>query len=107
MYDKTRYYNPHNVTKYITMLENKSYNIKTAYEYDSLNEELMLGLRLLKGINIFEINQKYKIDLIKKYPELETFIKDEILQIINGNLCFTRKGILLGNLVFQIFVEVL
>ena len=39
--------------------------------------------------------------------ELTKYIEDEILVINKGNLCFTRKGILLGNLVFQIFVEVL
>lgn len=107
MYDKMRYYNPHNVSKYIKMLEHKNINIKTSYEYDSLNEELMLSLRLMKGINISKINQRYNIDLFKKYPELETFILDKILEVDQGNLRFTRKGILLGNLVFQIFVEVL
>lgn len=107
MYNKSRYYNPHNVTKYITMLENNDFNIKTSYEYDSLNEELMLSLRLIKGINIEEINQKYQIDLFKKYPELIKYINQKILKVDNGNLCFTREGILLGNLVFQIFVEVL
>lgn len=107
MYDNTRFYNTTNITQYINMIENGNFDFTSKYEYDSLNEEMMLGLRLIKGVNIRNINSKYNIDLLKKYPDLTKYINQEVLKIEDGYLSFTREGILLGNLVFQIFVEVL
>ena len=102
-----RYYNPHNVSFYITEMEHGNYNLKVAYEYDALGDEMMLGLRLLKGIHIPTIEAKYSINLIEYYPQLQDFINQDILVIENEYLKFTNQGILLGNLVFEIFVEVL
>ena len=62
-----------------------------------------MGLRLLKGINIEEINKKYKIDLLKDYEEINDFIKKDLLILDNGFIHFTRSGLMLGNLVFGIF----
>ncbi len=106
-YQNKRLYNPHNVTQYIEKIENNDFSFQTEYEYGGLEDEMMLGLRLLKGINIDYINNKYNIDLLLKYPELNEFIAKSILVIDNGYLHFTREGILLGNEVFKIFVEVL
>lgn len=106
MYDNTRFYNITNVTKYIEKIEQNDFNFTTSYEYDSLNEEMMLGLRLTKGININKINEKYNIDIFQTYPKLLEFIKDGLLEVQNDYISFTRKGILVGNIVFQLFVEV-
>jgi oxygen-independent coproporphyrinogen-3 oxidase len=107
MYQGFRYYNPTNITKYIKMIEEDDFTFHTSYEYDSLNEEMMLGLRLIKGININEINEKYNIDILTYFPDLNKYLDQNIIEVNNGYLRFTRDGILLGNLVFQIFVEVL
>jgi len=105
-YNNKRLNNPYLVTNYIENLENGLYSFKEEYEYDSLSDELLMGLRLTKGINIGYFNFKYNVDLLKIYPELNTQIKNGLLEITDGNLRFTRKGILLGNEVFKIFVEV-
>ncbi len=107
MYNNMRYFNTTNITNYIKMIEEENYDFTSSYEYDSLNEEMMLGLRLIKGINITEVNKKYEVDILRKYPELNKYIEENVLQIHEGYLSFTKEGILLGNLVFQIFVEVL
>ena len=107
MYGNKRYYNIHNVSKYIELIENDNYGFTEVYDYDGLQDEMMLGLRLLKGVNIEEINRKYHTDLFTRFPDLIKFIDQNILKIEEGYLSFTRSGILLGNIVFQLFVEVL
>lgn len=98
-----RFYNITNTTKYIETVNTDLNKIRTSYLREELREELMMGLRLLKGINIEDVNQRFNIDLFSKYPDLNEFIKQNILQLSNGNLFFTRKGLLIGNIVFGIF----
>ncbi|KFZ26099.1 MAG: Oxygen-independent coproporphyrinogen-III oxidase 1 [Candidatus Izimaplasma bacterium HR2] len=98
-----RFYNESNVTKYINDTMNDIDEIKVEYDTEPLREELIMGLRLLKGININDINTKYNIDLLEDYKELNEFIKKDLLVLDNGFIHFTRKGLMLGNLVFGIF----
>ncbi|MFK5884228.1 MAG: radical SAM family heme chaperone HemW [Candidatus Izemoplasma sp.] len=98
-----RFYNIGNTTLYINTANEDLTKIKTSYLREDLREELMMGLRLLKGINVPEVNEKFSIDLFEKYPELHKFIKQNILEYKNDQLLFTRSGLLLGNIVFQIF----
>ena len=62
-----------------------------------------MGLRLLDGVNIININNKYSIDLLNLYPEINDFVDKELLKIENDQLYFTRKGLMLGNIIFSIF----
>lgn len=101
--DNKRYYNESNVTKYIDNMINGVFESKIEYETEPLREELIMGLRLLKGIDINDINQKYNIDLLKDYPELNEFINKDLLMLEDGFIHFTRSGLMLGNLVFGIF----
>ena len=106
LYKNKRFSSPSNVTEYTEYISNDIYDFHDEYDYSPLVDELIMGLRLNKGINIKEINVKYNVDLLKLYPEIYKFITNNIVEIIDGNLRFTRDGILLGNEVFAIFVEV-
>ncbi len=101
--DNKRFYNESNVTKYINDTMNDINEIKVEYDTEPLREELIMGLRLLKGINVNDINSKYNINLLEDYKELNEFIKKDLLVLDNGFIHFTRKGLMLGNLVFGIF----
>lgn len=98
-----RYYNIDNTSKYIELVNNDFTLLKQSYLREPLREELMMGLRLINGINIKEVNQKYTINIFDKYPKLEYFIENNILKVDDGYLLFTSKGLLLGNIVFEIF----
>lgn len=103
MEDK-RYFNPSNVSKYISdILENKQ--TKTEYDCHPLEDEMMMGLRLIKGIDLMRINKEYKVDVIKKY-QLNKYIDQGFLQVQDNLLSFTEKGLLVGNEIFMIFMEV-
>jgi oxygen-independent coproporphyrinogen-3 oxidase len=61
----------------------------------------------MKGINIEDFNKKYNTNVFVTYPELHDFIKNGVLQYKEGYLSFTKEGVMIGNEVFKIFVEVL
>lgn len=99
-----RYFNPSNIRKYIDDIVHD--NVKrTEYDCHPLEDEMMMGLRLTEGIDINRINETYKIDVIKHY-KLQTHIDHGFLQLKQGKLSFTEKGLLVGNEIFMIFMEV-
>lgn len=69
---------------------------------DKIKEEFMLGLRMIDGVNIKKINEKYQINAIEMF-NLKKYIDEGYLKY-DGNLSFTKKGLLLGNEIFMIFV---
>jgi oxygen-independent coproporphyrinogen-3 oxidase len=102
LYDNKRFFNIRNVSKYIeNVFTNQS--SKQHEEIEPLREEMMMGLRLIEGINVTEVENKYKINLLDTYPKLNYYIKEGLLKIENNKLSFTKTGLMLGNLVFSIF----
>jgi len=69
-----------------------------------LQDELIFGLRLTKGINIAYLESKYNINLFEKYPQLTDKINIGLVDIHDGNLRLTKEGVMLGNQVFMLFV---
>ena len=68
------------------------------------SEEMILGLRLIKGINIDFVNKKYEKDILNEYKEVEKYIKNGYLVIEDGYLHLTKKGLLIANDIFEIFI---
>lgn len=100
-------------------IENKRYtNSKTLKGYlnnqleeiieiskeDALNEEFLLGLRLVDGVSISKIEEKYQISLLKRFPFINQLIDKKLLEIAKDRLKLTKLGLLLGNEVFAYFV---
>lgn len=83
-------------------------NIDITYEKycnnDLLKREIMMGLRCIRGINIKKINSKYNKNIIKLFPKITEFIELGLLEISNDYLKFTKKGLFLGNIVFEEFL---
>ena len=103
LYRGKRFSNVRSVMRYTNGLTKAGYSNIETYEVEPLREELILGLRLLDGVNIININNKYSIDLLNLYPEINDFVDKELLKIENDQLYFTRKGLMLGNIIFSIF----
>ena len=103
LYLGKRFSNIRNVRKYTEALNKGQYVLKDFYEVEPLREEMIMGLRLIKGVNITHVNNKYDIDLLDLYPEINDFITKKLLTLENDQLYFTRQGLLLGNIVFSIF----
>ena len=69
-----------------------------------LNEYMMLGLRLMKGISVQETNEKFHVDILEKYKtSLEKLCKYGLIEV-KENIVLTSKGLDLANIVWQEFV---
>lgn len=104
LFKNERFYNIPNVKEYTScVLQGKEY--RTSYARDEFYEECIMGLRLMDGIDIGDIDTKYDIDLIHDIPSLEEHIHQGYLQIEDNRLKFTRKGLMVGNVIFGLFME--
>ena len=68
-------------------------------------EYMLLGLRMINGVNIAKFKQKYGENPIFLYKnELDKLVKQGLLVIQGDNIRLTNKGLDLANLVWEDFV---
>lgn len=89
------------LSKYLNNFVYYNHKLK---EEELLSENMIMGLRLLKGLNLDIINKRYNINVLDKYPKIKEFIEYKLLKLKKGNLRLTKKGYYLANLVYEIFV---
>lgn len=106
LYNKQRFFHINNVKEYISNVNNKQFLEYDFYEYDTITDEMILGLRLTKGVSLSYIENKYKLILLEAYPKLNEFIQGGYLEIEDDYIRLTKKGIFVGNEIFVVFVEV-
>ena len=99
--DNKRYTNSKTLKGY---LNNQLEEITEISKEDALNEEFLLGLRLVDGVSISEIEEKYQISLQERFPFLNQLVDKKLLEISQDRLKLTKLGLLLGNEVFAYFV---
>lgn len=108
--NKKRYSNTNNIEEYIKNIQenNISKNItihEEQIEKSTMNEYMLLGLRMIQGININEFKQKFKTDPTIKYKEiLEKLQKENLIQITKTSIKLTKQGIDFGNIVWEEFI---
>lgn len=108
--NKKRYSNTNNIEEYIKNIQenNISKNItihEEQTEESTINEYMILGLRMIQGININEFKQKFKTDPTIKYKEiLEKLQKENLIQITKTSIKLTKQGIDFGNIVWEEFI---
>ena len=87
---------------------NDYYNSKLEEDFilsneDLLKENIIMSLRLKKGLNIKEINNKYNVDLLKMF-KIDDLIELKLIKIEDGYLSLTHKGLMVANDVFERFL---
>lgn len=108
--NKKRYSNTNNIEEYIKNIQENNIikNItihEEQTEESTMNEYMLLGLRMIQGININEFKQKFKIDPTIKYKEtLEKLQKENLIQITKTSIKLTKQGIDFGNIVWEEFI---
>ena len=105
--NKKRYSNTNNIEEYIKNIQenNISKNItihEEQTEESTMNEYMLLGLRMIQGININEFKQKFKIDPTIKYKEILEKLQKE--NLIKTSIKLTKQGIDFGNIVWEEFI---
>jgi len=72
---------------------------------DALGETLMLGLRMLDGVNFGYLNERFGLDVEMHYSrEISDLIGRELIELSNGCMKLTESGLLLANEVALAFM---
>ncbi|MDF2558526.1 MAG: coproporphyrinogen oxidase [Bacillales bacterium] len=104
-----RYSNFTVLKKYIQNLKIGNRPLLTETELskqEKMEEEMFLGLRKNHGVSMNLFEEKYIIMLRNVFPTvIDDLLKKELIIIENEFLRLTRKGRMLGNDVFQAFLE--
>ncbi len=99
--DNKRYGNVISFDEYFNIIDNETKPIEEVSdicEEENLFEEIMLGLRLLRGINYKEINKKYNIDFIKEHnQEIVELLEEKMIEMNNERMWITEKGMSISN----------
>jgi oxygen-independent coproporphyrinogen-3 oxidase len=73
-------------------------------EQTRCREAIMLGLRLRRGIDIASFANEYGFDLTERFStEIERFARAGLMEIADGRLILTRKGVPVSNSVIAAF----
>ena len=103
-----RYQNTRSINTYISSLKNNDLPIiekNLLSKEEKIEEEMFLGLRLIEGVNLKTISQKYQIDIERLYQKpLEKMIAAGDLERVGHQIRLTRQGLLMANEVFEQFL---
>lgn len=74
-------------------------------EKESMKEFVILGLRLISGINTNEFRERYNKDLLVVFrTEIEECVSSDLLMTSGTNIKLTKKGLDFANQVFRKFI---
>lgn len=103
-----RYQNTRSINTYIELLQKKEKPVIESHlvtKQEQIEEEMFLGLRLLEGVSIDRINEKYQLNLIELYQKaLNDLLDKGFLEKEGQNLRLTKQGLLMANDVFEQFL---
>lgn len=73
---------------------------------EKMEEEMFLGLRTIKGVSLEAFERKFGKDLLVYFKDaIESSVKRQLLEVVDGHVRLTRKGRFLGNEVFVTFLQ--
>ena len=106
--DGVRYTNLNPVNHYINAMKNNKKPILTQNKptvKERMEEEMFLGLRMNKGVNIERFNKKFDVPLNKIFGQTITYlIHRGLLKKEDQYIAMTKRGKVIGNEVFEAFL---
>lgn len=104
----SRYRNENSIEKYISYLDKGISIIAEKEDLDLLSlmkEYVMLALRKIEGLDVTNFKSKYKKDVYELFSEeLNSLIKDGLLDKEGKYIHLTQRGLEVANLVWEKFV---
>jgi oxygen-independent coproporphyrinogen III oxidase len=102
---KQRRANERDTNAYVSRLEKNESPIVYREETDLASEFVFLGLRMMRGVDVVDYENKFGVDLLSKYArDLERLTALGLIEIVENRLRLTSQGALFSNEVFAVFV---
>lgn len=103
-----RYENTGDLQAYIAAIEKRELpweeTLYLSWE-DRMEEFMIMGLRLMEGVSLDEFQRRFGTSLTEMYGEkVDKLAKLGLVEVRDGRLALTKKGIPLGNAVFGEFL---
>jgi len=106
--DGTRYHNTRSINAYLKRLQEGSIPVVESNVLsmdEKIEESMFLGLRLLMGVDIGHVNQRWNTDIEVLYADAISKLKQTgQIEIVDGFLRLTEAGLFLANDVFEEFL---
>lgn len=100
--------NVNNVDKYIELMNNNDNAIEEIIKNstnDDMEEFVFMGLRMIKGISLDEFYKRYNKNIEEVYGDvIKKYLNMNLLNISNGNMFLTKKGIEVSNYIMSDFI---
>jgi len=106
--DDSRWSNVENIDKYVALLEKdqrpvEEFNILSKRE--QMEETAFLGLRLMKGLELRAFKERFGAGLLEVFgKQVKKLEEKELVELVDGYLRLTKKGLPVANQVFAEFV---
>lgn len=105
---RARWSNERDAVKYTNLIEATGAAIVETTnldEHEVRAESIFLGLRLMRGLDLRKHRTRFGSDLRKDYaPDIERLRDAGLIEIDEDLMTLTRRGVLLSNEVFSVFV---
>lgn len=105
--NNVRYYNEDKVNRYIEQINLNRYPIKNKDIItidEKIKEEFLLGLRLIDGVSIKSVNEKYNIEIFEHFYKQFEYLHNKGWITIADRIKLTNNGLFYGNEVFEQFL---
>ncbi len=108
-FNNIRYYNDFDLNQYILSLREDTFPVafqETISNDTAMDETMILGLRLLKGVKHSDFETRFGSPIYGAYGrQIKKLIERGLLKDKNGYLSLTKPGLSLGNQVFSSFIR--
>jgi oxygen-independent coproporphyrinogen-3 oxidase len=105
---RTRWSNERDTARYVEMIErdnNAVVETNLLTEHEAQAEAIFLGLRMMRGVDLREHEKQFGVGVRSMYEEdLKRLKEAELIEFDKDIMRLTRKGVLLSNEVFSVFV---
>lgn len=108
LYKGKRFNNFKDFNNYFKKIENKEFPIEESHileKDDEILEYIIMKLRMLEGINLNYFKNRFQIPLEELYKDvINKNIEGKLLEVKNGSLRFTKRGLDISNQVYLDFM---
>jgi len=103
-----RYENTRSITAYKKAFEDGVLPVLNSHaltQHEQIEASMFLGLRLLKGVDLDHLQDKYQVDIYELYKsKLDKLQSLDYVSLKSGLLRLTHKGLMMANDVFEEFL---